>query len=561
MSIIQSVRVGVAGVLRRYCSWRLLFPVFLGVLFGFGDDVTVTGGTISLTSLMLYGKMLVYAAIFSVAFILVERFTHILNEHERLARKTTFMFGWNARSIGVGALGILVCWLPYLILLYPGVYWSDTTTQLVMYYGGEPIMDQHPFFDTYLFGWFADLGQLLFSSRIVGLYMLIVIQAMAMSALFALAISYARRVGAPQWFCWLVYGVIALFPLFPIMFSSLAKDTINAIFVVPFMLMVAEIVRSEGSCLRRPWFMALLAVDSLMMCLTKKTCVYIVIVALLALCVLKLGAKIRIILAGLAAALAAIMFALIPQFLFPALGVEPGGKQEMIPFVAQQLAHDLKYNGESFSDADRAIVDGFFEYGSDAMGQWYRPFLADAVKGTFSRDDSSLIDVLGLWLRKTVEHPVGHLEAWLGIAQGWISFRSIDAQPGYMLPYFASSWIDTRVTDYIQQWPEETVLNRVVQTVYETVETVPVVNMLFFRATWATILPFFLCYLACGLKRGDRGKVWLVLVSLIIAMATLFIAGVSGMGGEPTRYVFTPMVMTLVAAGVLLKRDMRVNGC
>lgn len=558
MDDIVTLKPRAAYVIHNILTWRLIFPIVLGAAFGLGDDVTVMEGRLYPGRPMLYGKMLLFAAFFCLSFILAERLIHILNEHESISKKVTFMFGWNTKAIGAGALGMAVCWLPYLILLYPGVYWSDTSRQLVMYYGGEPVMDQHPFLDTYLFGWFADLGQVIFANRIVGLYTLILIQAVIMIVLLSLTVSYLKRIGAPHWFCWLIYGIVSLFPLFPIMFSSLAKDTVNAIFVVPFMIMIAEIVHSEGTRLRSLRFVVLLAVDSLLMCMTKKTCVYIVIATLLILCIMKLGRMARLKLVGLAASITVIMFVLIPQFLFPALNIEPGGKQEMVPFVAQQLAHDLKYNGDSFSDADRKIIDGFFEYDSEAMGQRYEPFQADAVKGNFSRDESSLIDVLGLWLRKTTEHPIGHVEAWTAIAQGWISFRSKGGQPGYLVPYFSSNWFDERVIEYVQ-WPEETVLNHAVQTVYETVESVPIVNSLFFRGTWATVIPFFLCFMACGMPRREREKAWLMLVPLIASMATLFVAGVSGTGGEPTRYVFTSMVMIPIVFGFLLCEHQQIS--
>lgn len=550
---------GASDFVRRWVSWRLVIPAVLGVLFGVGDDVTTMGGTLNVRRPMLYGKMLVFIAMFSVAFIVAERLFRVLTEHERLHPRPSIMFRWTRASVILGAAGIALCWLPYLAMLYPGVYWSDTSRQLVMYYGGEPIMDQHPFLDTYLFGWFADLGQLLFSDKTAGLFVLIAFQACAMSVLFSLSVSYIRRIGGPRWFCWATYAVIALFPLFPIMFSSLAKDTINAVFLLPFVIMVVEIVRSRGACLSARWFDIVLVIDALLTCLTKKTGVYIVVVALLLLCALKLRAYARGLLAGIAAGIAVVMFVLVPQCLFPMLHIEPGGKQEMIPFVAQQLAHDLKYEGESFGAADRAIVDGFFEYDSEEMAERYEPFQADAVKGMFCRDESSLADVLALWARKTVEHPVGHLEAWAGIAQGWISFRSADSEPGYLLPYFASNWFDERVTEYVQ-WPQESVRNHAVQTVYETVRSIPVVNVLFFRAFWATIVPFFLCYMACGVRRGARSRSLLVVAPVVISTATLFIAGVSGAGGEPTRYVFSSIIMIPVIAGYVLGQDAE-DGC
>ena len=529
-------------------QWRLLFPIMLGLLFALGDEVVATGGHLYPTRPQLYVKAVIYMAVFAAAFILVERGAALLTARDRFESRSSIWFGWSPRSVAIGAAGIAACWLPYLMAQYPGVYWSDTSRQLVMYYGGEPVMDQHPFFTTYLFGWFADLGQLLFSDRIAGLYVLIVIQAAAMAVLLAVMTCYIRRIGTPRWLCRLTYGIVALFPLFPVMFSSLAKDTVNAVFLLPFMMMVAEIIRTKGSCLCRPWFAALLAADSLLVCLTKKTGVYVVAVTLLALCLIAIGARLRIMLAGLAAAMAVIMAVFIPNILFPALRIQPGGQQEMVPVVAQQLAHDLKYNGDDYSGQDRAIVDGFFEYGSETMAEQYNPFQADAIKGMYTRHESSLADVLGLWLRKTIEHPLGHLEAWLSTSHGWITFRGPDNASGCLLPYFASNWYSEQVTDYMS-WPRETERNRGVQIVYDTMQGIPVINVLFHRAFWATMVPCLLCYLACGLPRGERRRAWLMLVPLLVSTATLFIAGVSGLGGEPTRYVLTSMIMIPVVVG------------
>lgn len=543
---------GLVGIVEH--PWRLAIPVILGVVFALGDDVVMMGGRLYPTRPLLYAKMLVFIAFFTVVFVLVERLIRMLAEREQANTRSSIWFRWSPQSILLGAAVILICWLPYLIVQYPGVYWSDTSRQLVMYYGGEPIMDQHPFFDTYVFGWFADLGQLLFSDRILGLYLLIILQTIAVTVLLSATVSDMRRIGAPRWLCIVMYAVMALFPLFPVMFSSLAKETINAIVVIPFIMMVAEIVRTEGACLKRPWFTVVLAADTLLICLTKKTGVYIVIITLLALCALRLGAKLRAMLIGIATALAVIMMAVIPYVVFPALDIQPGGKQEMVPVIAQQLAHDLKDHGDEFTEEDRTIIDGFFEYDSTAMAQRYDPFQADAVKGMYARDESSLTDVLGLWLRKTLEYPLGHLEAWLATSHGWISFRGPSGAPGYLIPYFASNWYTEQVTDYMT-WPQETVRNHAVQTVYETVQGLPLVNSLFFRATWATVVPAFLCYLACGLPRGSRRNAWMVLAPLLMSTATLFIAGVSGEGGEPTRYVFTsillaPMTMAFVATSV-----------
>ena len=72
----------------------------------------------------------------------------------------TYAFGG---IIKLGAI-IYACWAPLLVLLFPGVIWWDTRQQLLQHNGlpnalsGGVITDHHPVLDTYLYGWFTDLG-------------------------------------------------------------------------------------------------------------------------------------------------------------------------------------------------------------------------------------------------------------------------------------------------------------------------------------------------------------------------------------------------------------------
>lgn len=118
----------------------------------------------------------------------------------------TYAFG------GIVKLGAIIyaCWSPLLVLLFPGVIWWDTRQQLLQY-NGLPnalsegvITDHHPVIDTYLYGWFTDLGRAL-GSVDAGVYAFCLVQAF----LTACALAFA-------WRYWRFCACIGTFPSTPL---------------------------------------------------------------------------------------------------------------------------------------------------------------------------------------------------------------------------------------------------------------------------------------------------------------------------------------------------------
>ena len=73
---------------------------------------------------------------------------------------------------------IFMLWLPYILLLYPGIMYWDTGDQVAQFFGisvfGQKpgqIWDHHPFFDTYLYGAFLWLSHAVTGSYIIGIFL------------------------------------------------------------------------------------------------------------------------------------------------------------------------------------------------------------------------------------------------------------------------------------------------------------------------------------------------------------------------------------------------------
>lgn len=546
-------------------SLRLVLPTILGVLFALGDNVTMNAGHLELRDPSLYINILILILLFTGFFHLVDiALSHLngnrapvsnqnplstktsvtLNNVSRFATTPLVIFErlLNAKLKGSVLLGWLIfcCWLPYLLVLFPGVYWADGSSQLIQYYGGAPLTDHHPYLDTILFGGFSDLGRTIFDSEIIGLYILIIIQAVLAATLFAALIKQTYLFGVSSKLCFGLVLFFAFFPFFPVMFSSLAKDTVSALFFLAFCYQLSEAIYTQGRSLDSPTRLALITMTAILLSLTKKTMAYVALPCLILLAVTSQKSARRLALTS-SLATALVVFVLYPALFLPAMGVAPGGKQEALAVPIQQIAHDVTFNSDEINPTDREIIDRFLSCDYEEIPALYNFEIVDGIKGRSLEDDELLPQFIQLWLRKTIEHPLGHLDAWLGLAHGWIDFRNADGSPNNMIVLTESLWYEDAVLDYVD-WPQSDSLNLVVRDVYNFIQSIPIINFLFLRSTWATVFPFALVFVAIG--KGYSTKRSLVFLSpIMLSTLSLALVPVSGMGGEPTRYVFQCVCM------------------
>ena len=111
------------------------------------------------------------------------------------------------------------------------------------------------------------------------------------------------------------------------------------------------------------------------------------------------GRKVRLRLAGTVLASAIVMFLVLPGILFPLCHIEAGGKQEMIAVPLQQSALLLKEHGDELSQADRDVFEGILE--PDAANKFF--WLAvDPMKGMHwtAQRERLLKPFLRVWLRR-----------------------------------------------------------------------------------------------------------------------------------------------------------------
>nr|WP_280924715.1 DUF6020 family protein [Bifidobacterium sp. ESL0745] len=411
-------------------------------------------------------------------------------------------------AIAADASILLCCWLPYIILLYPGVIHFDTGDQIAEYYGmplygmnAGKIWDHHPFLDTYLYGWFASLGKALFDNYNIGMYIYALLQAVGFAFGIAWLLAYLGKTNLNRR---MLHGFAAFFCFFPVVsmcVMSIAKDTTSAMLFVPWAVMYCKLVDSKLELTRNPWFVAAFAIDGLLVALTKKLGLYIVVLCLLALVVGKFAAKFKAALVALAVVLFVIVDMAIPKFAFQHINVVPGTPEAAFALPIQMMARAAHDHPDDISDADRAAVDNYLEYSWDKIGRDYDPWLAVPAIGWTVKGKVPISRFAKAWLDVGLRHPDSYVQGFFCLETGWMTFDAFSVSGQeipkpvavVMLPMTTS---DTAAYTYgvLQPHTPPTEASETVKQLYRMVVDTPGINIPFFMALWTSVLPGFVLY-------------------------------------------------------------------
>ena len=498
---------------------RLFIPILLGLFFSLGDHVATHDGVLDLCSKMIWFQALEFSMYFVVLFVVFELLIgHINNEQGGIKIALGSCFHRREPSIAksrcrlshliIYCIFIATAWSFWLYLLRSGIFWSDTSQQILQYYCVETLSDHHPVLVTFIYGLFCEFGTAVFGSATKGLVILGAIQLYSAALLISLICSDFYHFSANSILCFIVVVFFAIFPVFPVMICSIAKDSLSIVFFLGYIWLFFRFLLSKNLSVLEIFGIVLF---SIIASLTKKTMGYIIfgVDVLLCLYTFNLSKKccVKILLSSVFFSLT--VFVLVPQ-LYAAANVLPGGKQEMIAPIIQQVAHDVKYSKDEMTNEDLNVIDKFLLTNVCDIPSMYNWGCVDSIKDIIRypltpvrgvNDESYFNKFIKLWAVNSMKDPKGHLEAWIGLIDGWITFRTDqDGSGNYLVLPMYSGWYYEPVDKVIDWTPTCSAGASVAQQIYLSIQSLPIINALFFRSTWASIIPLFLLFYVLGDK-------------------------------------------------------------
>jgi hypothetical protein len=143
------------------------------------------------------------------------------------------------------ALFVLLCWLPYLIALWPGSVSAGAAIQMRELFGTAALGAQGPLLQTGLTGLAVWIGRGVFGSMDAAVALYVVAQALLMAWLIGRAVESVAGEGAPKWLILASLFFFALCPVFPLYAFAVSADTSFALSALWLMLVVWRVVRRE----------------------------------------------------------------------------------------------------------------------------------------------------------------------------------------------------------------------------------------------------------------------------------------------------------------------------
>ena len=345
---------------------------------------------------------------------------------------------WDRRRFLICSGIMAACWLPWLVANFPaGAYW-DTYYQIWQTFDGshpialipfgdhaddtriaEYLCDHHPVFDTLLYGAFTHASQALTGEWQLGVFAFACLQGAATAVALTGACAYLSRIGAPRGAVLACYLFFCLAPFVSNWALTVVKDSLFSLVYVPYLIMLCEVVRTKGAVLGSRRAAVAFVVLGLLLCLTKKTGVYVVVpTSLVALALYRRWWKP---LAIQAASCVVAMALVLPLVAFPLLSVAPGGRQESLGLALQQTAACAAAYPDDATDEERAAINVVLPY--DKLADLYVWNCHDDVKYEIkpSATDQNIRDYLSVWAAQGLRHPDAYLSAWLGVAGSYLA--------------------------------------------------------------------------------------------------------------------------------------------
>ena len=317
---------------------------------------------------------------------------------------------------------LMLCWLPYLIIYYPGSTVPDGLWQIQEGLGMKTLSGKHSWELSLLFGFLVKLGSHVNDNA--GFFLVVLFLAVSQALCYAWVCRKIRQWKAPDWLTFGTPLFFGLYPLFGAYAQTLIKDGISCALFTLFMtayldLCLPDVRMSRGDSDdslkvktgEKRWgkaFAVLLC--ALAAALTRRNEMYILLPMTLFLFILLRKGSRRYALLIFAGLLAGYLgFAGLGR----AIGVKDGSSRAYYSVMFQQTARYLTEYPDEVTKEEKQAINGVLKL-KKITGK-YNPDLSDPVKNRF-REKSTAEDLqayFGVWKGMLKKHPLVYVEAFL----------------------------------------------------------------------------------------------------------------------------------------------------
>lgn len=387
--------------LKKYKKYGSVLSIVLSVLFIIGGSfkrfASVMPMVDSFRSICLSMFIIIgYAFIFyCIINILYSSFSHFNNEGF-----FNFKFGW---------IILLLFWIPYYIISFPGNVTWDAIYQIGETMGNLAFNVNNPPFQVYLVYICMKIGGVLGSFNLgVAFYSLL------QSILFSFSITYSikimNKIGLNKKLSYYLLLFFAIIPVFPCYAFTMGKDTLFASFILIYVFLCIKCVKIKFDRMDYIAYFIIL----LLLCLLRNIGFLLVILMGFSFFILIKDKKIIII----------HLLVLLFNFLYlsivlPFLDIPNPEMKENMSIQFQQIGRYVAKGGE-IEKEDIITINKVIDY--SIIKDQYNPEISDPIKDTYKKDatNENVEEFYKVWLKYMMKDPITYISATLNNCYGYL---------------------------------------------------------------------------------------------------------------------------------------------
>lgn len=327
----------------------------------------------------------------------------------------SLFFASSPRSFFTTMGVLLLMWIPYGIICFPGLISYDTIAEAIQGLGYISYTNHHPIIHVLFIEFFIKLGNGIFGSYLAGIAMASLFQTLCGAAIYTYALRCLSRWNITFGYRMFALLFFAFFPLIPIYNMTLWKDVWLAWSILLFLLVAVDIQMKYVDFSKKKHFI-LFSLNMFALVFSKNNGIIILIFSLISLLLVSKGSRIRI---ASCALIVIVVFQVVTGPVFSAIGVTKGDIKEALSIPMLQVARVVRDNPENISASDKALIRNIMPY--DELGERYNPKVSDSIKGEFDSDvfSQAKLQYARLWLRLGIQNPRLYIESFLEQTYGY----------------------------------------------------------------------------------------------------------------------------------------------
>ena len=355
--------------------------------------------------LLLIGYMSFFYALVELGLTYADRVMLRVNKVPSTKGLAAFLV--DRRPFLIPFAALLIAWLPYWLIYFPGNVSYDTFVQLNNYFGIYEWSNHHPVFGSMLFGGLMQFGRAI-SGDNLGVFFIILFQNLITAFSCAYATMVMKRWAVPRA---LRVGVLLYWMLNPLIIfwiPNAAKDIPALAVLFLFCVLFLEIIRRAKHGQPYVKLIVIAVAVGIVSALIRHS--YTAAGSLILLVFLKQPIKRRI-MCVLAGVICLVGTSLAGSALSSAVDAAPGSIAESLSIPFQQTARYVRDYGDEVTPEEHAAIDAVLAY--DALAVNYRADLSDYVKMTYRENPDALSEYFKTWFKMFLKHPGTYVQATL----------------------------------------------------------------------------------------------------------------------------------------------------